>query len=33
MDDDYKIKPLHIMLPTTNTYVKWYDDKIRCIFD
>ena len=23
--DDYKIKPLHIMLPKTNAYVKSYD--------
>ena len=26
--DDYKIKPLHIMLPKTSGYVKSYDGQI-----
>ena len=27
--DDYKIKPLHIMLPKTSAYVKRYDGKTK----
>ena len=28
-DDDYKIKPLHIMLPKTSAYVKHYDGETK----
>ena len=31
-DDDYKIKPLHIMLPKTSTYVKSYDDESKWMY-
>ena len=27
--DDYKIKPLHIMLPKTSTYLKSYDRETK----
>ena len=27
--DDYKIKPLQIILPETRAYVKDYDEKIK----
>ena len=27
--DDYKIKPLHLMLPKTSTYLKSYDRETR----
>ena len=29
MDDGYKIKPLNIMLPKTDAYVKSYDGKTK----
>ena len=32
MDDDYKIKPLHIMLLKTSAYVKNYDHKTKWMF-
>ena len=35
MDDDYKIKPLQIMLPKTRTHPKGCDGKIKlngCMF-
>ena len=32
MDDDYKIKPLHIMLLKTSTYVKNYDHKTKWMY-
>ena len=32
MDDDYKIKPLHIMLLKTSTYVKNYDNKAKWMY-
>ena len=31
-DDDYKIKPLHIMLPKTSAYVKGCDGETKSIF-
>ena len=31
-DDNYKIKPLCIMLPKTSEYIKIYDDKTWCIY-
>ena len=31
MDDDYKIKPLYIMLPKGSRYVKYYDGKAKWI--
>ena len=31
MDDDYKIKSLHIMLPQTSAYVKGFDGQIKWI--
>ena len=30
--DDYKVKPLHIMLPKANMYVKSYDEQNKCIY-
>ena len=30
--DDYKVKPLYIMLPKTSTYVKRYDEQTKLIF-
>ena len=30
--DDYKVKPLHIMLPKTRTYVKSYDAQTRWMY-
>ena len=30
--DDYKIKPLHIMLPKTSAYVKSYDGQTRWMY-
>ena len=32
MDDDYKVKPLHIMLPKTSVYVKGYDGETKWIY-
>ena len=32
MYDDYKIKPLHIMLPKTNAYVRTYDGKNKRMY-
>ena len=29
LDDDYKIKPLHIMLPKTTAHVKGYDGETK----
>ena len=31
MDDDYKIKSLHIMLPHTSGYVKGFDGETKWI--
>ena len=31
MHDDYKVKPLHIMLPKTSAYVKTYDGQTKWI--
>ena len=31
-DDDYRIKPLHIMLPKTRGYVKIYEGKTKLMF-
>ena len=31
MDDDYKIKSLHIMLPQTSAYVKGFDGETKWI--
>ena len=28
--DDYKMKPLHIILPKSSKYVKGYDGKTKC---
>ena len=30
--NDYKVKPLHIMLPKTCTYVKSYDEQSKCMY-
>ena len=32
MHDDYKVKPLHIMLPKTSAYIKRYDGKTKWIY-
>ena len=32
MDNDYKTKPLHIMLPKTTTHVRSYDGETQWIF-
>ena len=32
MDDDYKIKPLHIMLPKMSTYVKGCYGEIKWMY-
>ena len=32
MYDDYKIKPLHIMLPKTSVYVKCYDSQTKWMY-
>ena len=32
MDDDYKTKPLHIMVLKTSAYVKNYDHKTKWMF-
>ena len=32
MYDDYKIKPLHIMLPKTSAYVKIYNGQTKWMF-
>ena len=32
LDDDYRIKPLHIMLPKASDYVKIYDGQIKWIY-
>ena len=29
MHNDYKVKPLHIILPKTSTYVKIYDGQSK----
>ena len=29
MYDDYKIKPLHIMIPKTKAYIKSYDGQTK----
>ena len=31
MYNDYKIKPLHVMLPKTRAYVKCYDGQTKWI--
>ena len=31
-DDNHKIKPLHIMLPKTNAYVKSYDGETKWMY-
>ena len=30
--DDYKVKPLYIMLPETSTYVKSYDEQSKWMY-
>ena len=30
--NDHKVKPLHIMLPKTNAYVKGYDEQIKWMY-
>ena len=30
--DDYKVKPLHIMLPKTSAYVKSYDGQTKWMY-
>ena len=30
--NDYKVKPLHIMLPKTSTYVKHYDGQTKWMY-
>ena len=30
--DDYKIKPLHVMLPITNAYLKFYGGQTKCMY-
>ena len=32
LEDGYKIKPIHIMLPKTTTYIKGYDAEINVFF-
>ena len=32
MCDDYKVKPLNIMLPKTTAYIKRYDGKIKWMY-
>ena len=32
MDDGYKIKPLHIMLPKTSTHVKNFDRETKWMY-
>ena len=32
MYNDYKVKPLHLMLPQLNTYVKRYDGKTKWMY-
>ena len=32
MYDDYKVKPLHIMLPKTSIYVKSYDGQTKWMY-
>ena len=32
LDDDYKIKPLHIMLPKTSAHVKSYDGQTKWMY-
>ena len=32
MCDDYKVKPLHIMLPKTTAYIKRYDGKTKWMY-
>ena len=32
MCDDYKVKPLHIMLPKTTAYIKLYDGKTKWMY-
>ena len=32
MYDDYRIKPLHIMFPKTEVYVKRYDGQIKWMY-
>ena len=29
LDDDYKIKPLHIILPKMSSYIKSYDGETK----
>ena len=31
-NNDYKVKPLHIMLPKTSAYVKSYDRQTKRIY-
>ena len=31
LDDDYKIKPLHIMLTKMSVYAKSYDGETKCM--
>ena len=30
--NDYKFKPLHIMLPKTSAYLKSYDGQTKCLY-
>ena len=30
--DDHKVKPIHIMLPKTNAYVKTYDGQTKWVY-
>ena len=32
MDNDHKVKPLHIMLPKTSAYVKSYDGQTKWMY-
>ena len=30
--NDYKVKPLYIMVPKTSSYVKGYDGQTKCMY-
>ena len=32
LHNDYKVKPLHIMLPKTSAYVKGYDEQTKWMY-
>ena len=32
LNDDYKVKPSHIMLPKASTYVKSYDEQSKWMY-